>query len=78
LRIKREGRKVIRVTRFNGSILYVNAELVQTVEGAPDTVITLTNNIKIVVKESAETIVSEIISYQREVHKATLISRPGE
>lgn len=59
---------MIRVTRLNGTKLYVNAELIQTVEGTPDTVISLINNVKIVVKESPETIVTEIIEYQREIH----------
>lgn len=63
------GRKnMIRVTRLNGTKLYVNAELIQTVEGTPDTVISLINNVKIVVKESPETIIAEIIEYQREIH----------
>ncbi len=35
---------MIRVTRFNGTKIYLNAELIQSVEGTPDTVITLTNN----------------------------------
>ena len=65
---------MIRVTRFNGTKLYLNAELIQTVEGAPDTVITLTNNVKIVVKESAEEVISEILVYQREVRQAPLIN----
>jgi flagellar protein FlbD len=59
---------MIRVTRLNGTKLYVNAELIQTVEGTPDTVISLINNVKIVVKESPEAIVAEIIEYQRQVH----------
>jgi flagellar protein FlbD len=67
---------VIQVTRFNGTKLYVNTEMIQTVEGTPDTVITLTNEVKIVVKESAQEIVARIIAYQREVRQ-TLATRCG-
>lgn len=69
---------MIRVTRLNGTKLYVNAELIQTVEGTPDTVISLINNVKIVVKESPETIVAEILAYQREVHNPKIKIANGE
>jgi flagellar protein FlbD len=60
---------LIRVTRFNGTKIYINAELIQTVEGTPDTVITLTTNVKIIVKESPEEIVKFVIQYQQEVRR---------
>jgi flagellar protein FlbD len=59
---------VILVTRFNGSQLYVNAELIQTVEGTPDTVITLTTGVKLIVHESPQVILERIIAYQRQIH----------
>ena len=58
---------MIRVTRFNGSKVFINAELVQTVEGRPDTVITLTNGKKVLVKEPPTSVVELIISYHQKV-----------
>jgi flagellar protein FlbD len=52
---------------LNGSQYYVNAELIQAVEPTPDTVISLTNNVKIIVKEKPEVIVERIIAYQTQV-----------
>ncbi len=69
---------MIQLTRFNGSKLYLNAELIQTVEGTPDTVITLTNNVKIVVRESPKTVIEKIITYQRLVHNPHLELHLGE
>lgn len=69
---------MIQLTRFNGSKLYLNAELIQTVEGTPDTVITLTNNVKIVVKESPKTVIEKIITYQRLVRNPQLELHLGE
>jgi flagellar protein FlbD len=69
---------VVTVTRFNGTNLYVNAELIQTVEGVPDTVITLVNNVKVVVKESPEQVVASIIAYHRKVRNSRLVSELGE
>jgi flagellar protein FlbD len=68
---------VIRVTRLNGSNVYVNAEFIQFVESTPDTVITLTNEVKLVVKESPEDVISEIVSYRREVFQAPVIKQQG-
>lgn len=56
---------MIRVTRFNGTYFYVNAEMVKIVEGTPDTVISLTDGSKIVVRETPESVVEEIIVYRR-------------
>ena len=45
---------MIEVTRLKGKKMMINAELIETVEETPDTVITLTNGKKFVVSESAE------------------------
>jgi len=56
---------LILVTRFNGSQFYINAELIQTIEATPDTVISLVNNSKILVKESPQVLIDRIIEYRR-------------
>lgn len=63
---------MIRVTRFNGETYFLNAELIQSVEATPDTVITLVNHEKVVVKESVPQIIAEFIQYQRSVHNPSL------
>ena len=60
---------MILVTRLNGSTFYINAELIQMVEETPDTVITLVNEKKLIVKEPAETVTERIIRYQQQVHE---------
>jgi flagellar protein FlbD len=62
-----KGQRMIQVTRFNGLKFYINAELIQTVEGTPDTVITLVNEVKIVVKDKPDLVVDRIIAYQQKV-----------
>ena len=59
---------MILVTRLNGSQFYINAEKVLTLEGTPDTVITIVDGIKYVVKESPEQIVAKIMQYHRDVN----------
>ncbi len=70
---------MIQVTRFNGAVYFINAELIQSVEATPDTVITLVNHEKVVVRESVPQIIAEFISYQRLVHNPNLeIENNGE
>jgi flagellar protein FlbD len=59
---------VIAVTRLNGTKYYINAELIRTVEETPDTVITLVNESKTVVREKADQIVERVIEYRRKAN----------
>jgi flagellar protein FlbD len=59
---------MIKLTRFNGSVLMLNCELIESVEATPDTVITTVNGKKYVCAESVEKIVEEIIEYKGKIH----------
>ncbi len=59
---------MISLTRLNGTKYYLNADLIMSVEGTPDTVITLTSGVKFVVKEHPEDVVQMIVQYERLVH----------
>lgn len=58
---------MIRVTRLNGSVFYVNEDHIEFMEETPDTVITLGNEKKLVVKESIEVLIEEITAFRRKV-----------
>jgi len=58
---------VIRITKFDGSSILLNPELIQTVEATPDTVITLTSGLQLVVKNSVEEIVDAFMEYKRRI-----------
>ena len=58
---------MISVTRFNDSTLIINADLIQTVEETPDTVITLTTGTKLIVKEKSKEIVDKVVEYKRRI-----------
>jgi len=47
----------------------INAELIQFVESTPDTVITLVNKEKILVKESVDEVIKKVINYRRSIRK---------
>ena len=44
--------KTIELTKINGVKILLNSSLIETVEETPDTVITLTDGKKVIVKES--------------------------
>lgn len=56
---------MIRLTRLNNQPLWVNADLIKYVEQAPDSVLTLISGEKLVVRESAETVVERVIEFRR-------------
>ena len=56
---------MIEVTRLNGTEILINAELIEMVEETPDTVISLTNGKKLIVKESRQEIKNLVILYRK-------------
>ena len=56
---------MIRVTRKSGGAMIVNVDLVKFIEETPDTIITLRDGEKILVQESADTLVARAIAYVR-------------
>jgi flagellar protein FlbD len=58
---------MIQLTRLNNSPLIVNSDLVKFVEQSPDTVITLVNGEKILVREKADEVLNRIVEYRRSV-----------
>ncbi|MGO9126670.1 MAG: flagellar FlbD family protein [Terriglobales bacterium] len=58
---------MIQLTRLNNSSLIVNSDLIKFVEQSPDTVITLLNGEKIIVRESAHQVLERIVQFRRTV-----------
>lgn len=59
---------MIKVTRLNGTELVINADLIETIEERPDTIVTLTNDHRFVVKESVDELLERIAAYRRRCH----------
>lgn len=56
---------MIKVTRLNGSEIVINADLIESVEATPDTVISLTTGRKYVVHESVDEVMVLTYAYHR-------------
>lgn len=58
---------MIPLTKFDGSKIMLNADWIQSVEDTPDTVITLTSGIKLIVREKAAEVAKAFKAYKREI-----------
>lgn len=58
---------MIRATRFDGSSLYVNSDLIEFIESTPDTIISLTTGHKIIVREAPSVLLDRVCAYQRKI-----------
>jgi flagellar protein FlbD len=64
---------MIQLTRLNNHPLAVNSDLIKFVEQAPDTVITLVNGEKIVVRESAQEVLERVVQFRRSVLQGIML-----
>jgi flagellar protein FlbD len=56
---------MILLTKINDAPIAVNADLIEYIEETPDTIITMTNNDKVVVREGMKQIIDKVIHYRR-------------
>ena len=66
---------MIAVTKLNGGEMVINADLIETVEATPDTIVTLTTGKKYMVRETVEEIIARVIAFRRQF--STLEARCG-
>lgn len=58
---------MIKVTRFDGSEIYLNPDLIESMEETPETRVTLTDGNCFVVMEQAWTIIERIVSFRARI-----------
>ncbi len=60
---------VIVLKKLNNDDIYINAELIETVESVPDTHISLTTGKKLTVKDTVEGVIKKVIEYKKSIHQ---------
>ena len=68
---------MIHVTRINRVPLVLNSDLIEHMESAPDTIISLTNGQKIMVLETADEVIERVIAFRRRVLTQVPATREG-
>ncbi len=59
---------MIVLHKLNGQEVVVNAELIETLEPGPQTVVHLATGNKVLVSEKADEVVSKVVEYRRKVN----------
>jgi flagellar protein FlbD len=65
---------MIKVTKFNSDDrgeFILNAEIIETIEQTPDTVVTLTNGKKYIIEEKMEEVVRRVMTYKRALYNGS-------
>lgn len=60
---------MIDITKIDGRGITINAELIETIEEIPETVITLTTGKKLIVKESRQKVKNLVKSYKQDIFR---------
>jgi flagellar protein FlbD len=55
---------MIELTRLNGRAMMLNSDLIKTAEASPDTMLTLINGEKLIVREAIEEVVERVLAYR--------------
>jgi flagellar protein FlbD len=55
---------MIELTRLNGNPMVLNSDLIKTAEASPDTMLTLINGEKLIVREDCGEVVERILAYR--------------
>lgn len=61
---------MIRLHRIRGEELYLNADLIESMEVTPDTMLTLIDGRKLVVSDSPEAVIDEVARFRARVLSA--------
>ncbi|MEZ4520600.1 MAG: flagellar FlbD family protein [Thermomicrobiales bacterium] len=69
---------MIQLTRLDGSVVTINADLIETIEERPNTIITLTTEKRFVVQESAQDVVERVVAYRQMTSRPRLVLMPED
>ena len=55
---------MIELTRLNGTPILLNSDLIKTAEASPDTMLTLINGEKLIVREERSEVLDRVLAYR--------------
>lgn len=58
---------MILVTKLDGREVAVNSDLVVTIERTPDTMLTLANGTRLLVREAVDEVVDRVVAFRRRI-----------
>jgi flagellar protein FlbD len=67
---------MIELTRLNGNPMVLNSDLIKTAEASPDTMLTLINGEKLIVREDTAEVVERVLAYRARLLAAVVRRLP--
>lgn len=68
---------MIELTRLNGNPVVLNSDLIKSAESSPDTMLTLINGEKIMVRESCQQVVEKVMAWRASLLAEVAKLAPG-
>jgi flagellar protein FlbD len=56
---------MVKLTKINGREFVLNSDLIKFIEETPDTIITLRDQDRVIVRESADEVIRRVIDFRR-------------
>ena len=69
---------MIKLQKLNGFGIVVNAELIESVEATPDTVINLATGNRFLVRDSVQDVIDKVLDYRKKVYAEKKCVNPIE
>jgi len=69
---------MIKLQKLNGADVVVNADLIESIEAAPDTVVNLATGNRFLVKNTVEEVVGLVVEYKRKIYSDKKVVNPIE
>jgi len=69
---------MINVKKLNGADIVINAELIETLEATPDTVINLVTGNRLIVRDPVPDVVRKIMEYRTKINSERKVINPIE
>ena len=67
---------MIKLHKLNGSEVVVNAELIESLDPGPETVISLATGNRFIVRENADEVIAKVLEYRRAVYATGKVVNP--
>jgi len=72
---------MISVTRLDGQTMFLNNDLIESIEPTPDTLITMSNGEKLYVRETPDDVIDRVVAFKRRIfavaHRPSDALRPA-
>ncbi len=69
---------MIKLEKLNGTTVVVNAELIETIEAGPDTVLNLATGNRYLVRNPVDVVIALIVEYKKKVYSERRCVNPVE